>query len=133
MTSTGKLSSGKIASPPLVLVVDDSELSRLVVQETLERAGFRVMALESAFGFIKLVREQAPSLILLDVGLASMNGTKLVELGRQHAPRHTRIVLYSGREEGALAQDVRDCGANGFIHKSTTDQALVRAVRTFLS
>jgi twitching motility two-component system response regulator PilH len=116
-----------------VLIVDDSELARVVVQETLEAAGFRVLSLESAFGFIKLVREQAPALILLDVGLASMNGTKLVELGRQHAPRTTRIVLYSGRDKTSLQQDVLECGANGFIHKSTTDQALIQAVRNFLS
>jgi DNA-binding NarL/FixJ family response regulator len=117
---------------PLVLVVDDSEIARIMVQETLEAAGFRVLGLESAFGFIKLLREQAPSLIMLDVGLASMNGTKLVELGRQHAPRHTRIVLYSGRDAAALEEDVRGCGAHGFIHKSITDQALVRAVRGFI-
>lgn len=118
---------------PLVLVVDDSELARAMVQETLEAAGLRVLTLESAFGFIKAVREQAPALILLDVGLASMNGTKLVELGRQHAPAGTPIVLYSGRDEVALAGDVANSGANGFIHKRTTDRALVNAVERFLS
>jgi len=117
---------------PLVVIVDDSELTREVVQATLVRAGFRVIALESAFGFIKAVREQAPALILLDVGLASMNGTKLVELGRQHAPRQARIVLYSGRDDGDLAQDVQASGADGFIHKRMTDQALVHAVERFL-
>jgi DNA-binding response OmpR family regulator len=117
---------------PVVLVVDDSEIACVMVQETLEAAGFRVLSLESAFGFIKLVREEAPSLILLDVGLASMNGTKLVALGRQHAPHHTRILLYSGRDEAGLQRDVQDSGADGFIHKSTTGQALVRAVRAVL-
>lgn len=104
-----------------------------MVHDTLEGAGFRVLSLESAFGFIKLVREQDPSLILLDVGLESMNGTKLVTLGRQHAAPHTRIVLYSGRNEAALQQDVQASNADGFIHKSTTGQALVRAVRALIS
>ena len=123
----------KRASAPLILVVDDSELARAVVEETLARAGFRVIGLESAFGFIKTVRESTPALILLDVGLASINGTKLVELGRQHAPPHTRIVLYSGRDETALAEDVRRSKADGFIHKRTTDKALVGAVQAFLA
>lgn len=117
---------------PVVLIVDDSEIACVMVRETLEAAGFRVLSLESAFGFIKLVREEAPSLILLDVGLASMNGTKLVALGRQHAPRHTRIALYSGRSEAGLQRDVLESGADAFIHKSTTGQALVRAVRALL-
>ncbi|MFZ5891035.1 MAG: response regulator [Myxococcota bacterium] len=126
-------SSSKVAALPLVLIVDDSEVARAVVQETLQAAGFRVIALESAFGFTKVVREHEPALILVDVGLASMNGTKLVQLGRQYAPSHTRIVLYSGRDEASLARDARESGANGFIHKRTTDQALVRAVYSFLA
>lgn len=116
---------------PLVLVVDDSEIAREAVKDTLESAGFRVVMLESAFGFIRTIREQEPALILLDVGLASMNGTKLVQLGRQHAPKTTRIVLYSGRSPEELAKDARECGADGFISKRTTDRALVLAVQSY--
>lgn len=116
---------------PLVLVVDDSEIAREAVKDTLEAAGFRVVTLESAFGFIRTIREQEPALILLDVGLASMNGTKLVQLGRQHAPRTTSIVLYSGRSPEELANDARECGADGFISKRTTDRALVLAVQGY--
>ena len=73
-----------------------------------------------------------PALILVDVGLASMNGTKFVALGRQHAPRRTCIVLYSGRSAEELAADVRECGADGYICKQTTDQALLTQVQGFL-
>ena len=117
---------------PLVLVVDDSEIAREAVKDTLESSGLRVVTLESAFGFIRTIREQEPALILLDVGLASMNGTKLVQLGRQHAPRTTSIVLYSGRSPEELANDARECGADGFISKRTTDRALVLAVQGYL-
>jgi DNA-binding response OmpR family regulator len=117
---------------PLVLVVDDSEIAREAVKDTLESSGFRVITLESAFGFIRTIREQAPALILLDVGLASMNGTKLVLLGRQHAPQRTRIVLYSGRSAKELAADARECEADGFICKQTTGRALVMSVQGFI-
>ena len=117
---------------PLVLVVDDSEIAREAVKDTLESSGLRVVTLESAFGFIRTIREQEPALILLDVGLASMNGTKLVQLGRQHAPRTTSIVLYSGRSPEELANDAREWGADGFISKRTTDRALVLAVQGYV-
>jgi DNA-binding response OmpR family regulator len=122
----------KAPSTPLVLVVDDSQIAREAVKDTLEASGFRVITLESAFGFIRTIREQAPAIILLDVGLASMNGTKLVQLGRQHVPQGTSIVLYSGRSAKELAADARDCGADGFICKQTTDHALVMSVRGFI-
>jgi len=117
----------------LVLVVDDSEIAREALRDTLEASGLRVITLESAFGFIRTLREKEPSLILLDVGLASMNGTKLVQLGRDHAPRGAKVVLYSGRTPEELAVDARDSGADGFISKRTTDRALVLAVQGFLN
>jgi DNA-binding response OmpR family regulator len=118
---------------PLVLIVDDSAIAREAVKDTLESSGLRVVTLESAFGFIRTLREKDPSLILLDVGLASMNGTKLVRLGREHAPRGAKIVLYSGRSPEELAVDARDSGADGFISKRTTDRSLVLAVQGFLN
>jgi DNA-binding response OmpR family regulator len=117
---------------PLVLVVDDSPIACEAVKSTLESSGFRVITLESAFGFIRTIREQAPALILMDVGLASMNGTKLVLLARQHVPQGTSIVLYSGRSAKELAADARECGADGYICKQTTDHALVTSVRGFI-
>jgi two-component system, OmpR family, response regulator len=117
----------------LVLIVDDSEIAREAVKDTLEASGLRVIALESAFGFIRTLREKEPALILLDVGLASMNGTKLVGLGRQHAPEGAKLVLYSGRSPEELAEDAKASGADGFISKRTTDRALVLAVQGFLN
>ena len=117
---------------PVVVVVDDSEIAREAVKDTLEGAGYEVVTLESAFGFIRTLRERSPALILLDVGLASMNGTKLVQLARQHVGRGTRIVLYSGRSPEELANDARDSGADGYISKSTTGRALVLAVQGYL-
>jgi DNA-binding NarL/FixJ family response regulator len=118
---------------PLVLVVDDSEIAREAVKDTLESSGLRVVTLESAFGFIRTLREKQPALILLDVGLASMNGTKLVQLGRDHAPEGAKVVLYSGRTPEELALDAKESGADGFISKRTTDRALVLAVQSFLN
>lgn len=123
----------KDADKAVVLVVDDSAIARQVVKDTLECTGsFRVVTLESAFGFIRTIREEDPALLLVDVGLASMNGKKLVALGRQHAPRRTCIVLYSGRSAHELSADAEECGADGFICKMTTGQALVSEVHGFL-
>jgi DNA-binding response OmpR family regulator len=119
-------------STPVVVVVDDSEIAREAVKDTLVASGYQVVTLESAFGFIRILRERQPALILLDVGLASMNGTKLVQLARQHVPSGTRIVLYSGRSPEELAADARDSGADGYISKRTTGRAFVLAVQGYL-
>lgn len=112
-----------------VMLVDDSELTCEAVRHTLASAGAEVVALNGPFGYIRAVRESNPQVILLDVGLGSLNGTKLVELGRQHAPRGCSILLYSARETQELRCEAIACGADGFIPKSTTGVALVEAVR----
>lgn len=117
---------------PVVVVVDDSEIAREAVKDTLVASGYQVVTLESAFGFIRTLRERQPALILLDVGLASMNGTKLVQLARQHVPTGTRIILYSGRSPEELAVDARESGADGYISKRTTGRAFVLAVQGYL-
>jgi len=114
-----------------VLVVDDSELTCESVKATLEDAGFTVFTLNSAFGFIKAVRESRPSVILIDVGLGSMNGTKLVQLARDHTAAGTKILLYSGRTPAELERDATESGANGFICKKVSSTELVSNVRTW--
>ena len=91
-----------------VLVVDDSELTCESVKETLQESGLTVHTLNGPFGFIRSVREHRPRVILIDVGLGTMNGTKLVGLARSHAPSNTKILLYSGRDDHELARDVMD-------------------------
>jgi DNA-binding response OmpR family regulator len=111
-----------------VLLVDDSELTCESVRVTLEEAGFEVVTLNGPFGFIKAVRERNPKVILIDVGLGTMNGKKLVTLARDHAPASTRIVLYSGRPEEELKRDKAESGADGFISKRSSSAALVAEV-----
>ena len=119
------------AAPITVLIIDDSELTCESVKATLEDAGFIVVTLNSPFGFIKAVRECRPGVILIDVGLGSMNGTKLVRLARDHTATTTKILLYSGRTPGELERDARESGANGFISKSISSTELVASVRTW--
>lgn len=116
-----------------VLLVDDSEVACEALKHTLGGAGADVVTLNSPFGFIKATRETRPQLLLLDVGLGTVSGTKLVTLGREHAPKGCPILLYSSRETSVLQADVASSGADGYISKSTTGQALIDAVRQWLN
>ena len=115
-----------------VLIVDDSELACESVKHTLGQAAIAVVALNSPFGFIKAIREHQPALLLIDVGLGILNGSKLVQLGRQNAPASCPILLYSGRDAATLQQDVSSSQADGFITKSTTGDDFVKAVRGWI-
>jgi len=113
---------------PKVLVIDDSELACESAKHVLGKAGITVITLNSPFGFIKTIREQQPAVILIDVGLGILNGSKLVQLGRKNAPSGCAILLYSGRDAASLQEEVASSSADGFISKATTGQDFVQAV-----
>jgi DNA-binding response OmpR family regulator len=115
-----------------VLVVDDSDLACEAVNAALSGHGIRVATINSPFGFIKLVHEERPDLILIDVGLGSINGTKLVDLARQHSPPDCVVLLYSGQDEDSLRDVASSCGADGCISKQTSGRALVDEVKRWL-
>ena len=112
-----------------VLVVDDSELACEAAKHTLEGAGLSVLTLNSPFGFIKVIREHRPAVILIDVGLGILNGAKLVQLGRKNADPHCVILLFSSRDAKLLEEDVASSGADGYITKKTTGQVFIDAVK----
>jgi DNA-binding NarL/FixJ family response regulator len=118
---------------PTVLVVDDSELACESAKHVLGQAGLVVVTLNSPFGFIKTIREQRPAVILIDVGLGILNGSKLVHLGRKNAPSRCAILLYSGRDAASLREEVASSNADGFITKTTTGRDFVEAVSAWIN
>jgi DNA-binding response OmpR family regulator len=111
-----------------ILVVDDSEIACDFVRSVLEEAGYGVLTLNSHFGFVKLLREEKPELILIDVTMPVLSGPKLVELARTKRVLECPIVLYSDRDEDDLTELAAQCGADGYIKKSSDPADLLSAV-----
>jgi DNA-binding response OmpR family regulator len=115
-----------------VLVVDDSDLCCEFVRMVLEEFGYAVVTMTTHFGFVKTMRDEKPDLILVDVTMPILSGTKLVELARKKRAEHCPIVLYSDREESELSQLAASCGADGYIKKTSNEIDLLRSVSRYI-
>jgi DNA-binding response OmpR family regulator len=102
-----------------ILVVDDSEIACDFVRMVLEDAGYTVFTLTSHFGFVKILREERPDLVLIDVTMPVLSGPKVVELARTKRVLECPILLYSDRPEDDLAELTVSCGADGYIRKTS--------------
>jgi DNA-binding response OmpR family regulator len=111
-----------------ILVVDDSDIACDFVRSVLEEAGYVILTLNSHFGFVKMLRDEKPDLVLIDVTMPVLSGPKLVELARTKRVLHCPIVLYSDRNEDDLSELARSCGADGYIKKTSNAAELLRAV-----
>lgn len=116
-----------------ILVVDDSDLCRDLTRMMLEGFGYEVVTLESGLGLSRALGREKPDLVLLDVSMPAVSGTQIVEVTRQHKLHRCPIVLFSDRPAGELSLLAKNCGAAGFIAKTSNAEALAQSVGRFLA
>ena len=117
-----------------VLVVDDSAICLEAAAMMLEEHGYDVKTADSPFAVSAALTEYAPDLVLVDVTMPGLSGDKVVEFAvkHRHARRPCPIVLHSDRSEAELAQLAADCGAAGYIHKTSNADRFMREIERFL-
>lgn len=71
-------------------------------------------------------------LVLLDVNMPGMNGLVGLRTLRQRFPA-TPVVVVSAHEERRMVREAMECGAAGFIPKSTPRDAIAAALRQILN
>lgn len=104
---------------PTVVVVDDAAEVRLLLKTQLRRSGLFDVVGEAADGLEAV--EQAghcrPDVMLLDVSMPRMDGLEALPRIRETSPG-TRVVMYTGFDEGGLAARAVNLGATALIEKS---------------
>jgi DNA-binding NarL/FixJ family response regulator len=111
-----------------LLLVDDDASFRSTARALLATAGFEVLA-EAATGRDALAAAEAvrPTLVLLDVQLPDIDGFEVTRRLRAQ-PGPPAVVLISTREAIDYGRRISDCGALGFITKSSLSAASLRAM-----
>ena len=118
---------------PTILVVEDEAPLLTLLRYNLERQGFRVE--EAADGQEALLRvsEGRPDLVLLDWMLPSLSGLEVCrQLRRRPATRDLPIIMVTARTEDQDAVRALDTGADDYIAKPFTVEALLARIRALL-
>lgn len=110
---------------PTVVIVDDSDELRVVVRSRLEASGLYDVVGEGADGgqAMLLAHEHAPNLMLMDTSMPVLDGLEALPLVLAVSP-DTKVVMFTGFEEGGLAERARELGATDFIEKSVPIEKL---------
>jgi CheY-like chemotaxis protein len=112
-----------------VLVVDDNEVNRAVVADTLTPLGFEVVdAADGCRGFEK-AKARRPDLILMDVVMPEIDGLEAIRrLRREPACRDIPIIAVSASASGKDAAKSLAAGANAFLTKPLDLEALLAQI-----
>lgn len=88
---------------PRILLVEDNEMNRDMLSRRLLKKGFEVVIAEDGDEGVKLAREQAPELILMDMSLPVMDGWEATRLLK--AAPETRAIPILGLSAHAMTGD----------------------------
>lgn len=112
-------------------VVDDVKDFRQLVCSMLERIECEVVG-EAADGLQAVVKVQQlqPDLVLLDLGLPTLNGIEVARRIRKLSP-DTKILFVTQNSCREIAEGALRTGANGYLLKSEASDLLV-AVETVI-
>ena len=80
-------------SGELILIIEDDPSSRKLLRDVLQFKGYRSQEAETAEEGLRLVREERPALILMDVQLPGMSGIDLLKILRGAAETQTIPVI----------------------------------------
>lgn len=116
-----------------VLLIDDHALFRVGLQGLLEQRGIEVVAaVGDGTEGLKLARELAPDVILLDLRMPEVNGLEVLHRLRAGGMEMPVVVLTTSNEEADLVASLRN-GAQGYLLKDMDPDELVGALRDIVA
>jgi DNA-binding NarL/FixJ family response regulator len=116
-----------------VLIVEDFEPFREFVTSALEQhPEFEIIGqLSDGLEAVGKAAELNPDLVLLDIGLPSLNGIAAASRIREHSPQ-SKILFISGDQAPDIVEQALSTGAAGYLVKSDAGRHLLAAVRAVL-
>jgi excisionase family DNA binding protein len=113
-----------------ILVVDDDPAVVDLITDILGRDGrFEIKSVNNGFGAGMIAKEYHPDLIILDVMLPDINGKAVCELIRSDSTMSDiKIICISGMVEEDKIKELREAGADDFMHKPLDIDELLRRV-----
>ena len=116
-----------------VLVVEDSEPFRMFICSTLGKRPDLEIVGEVTDGLeaVQVAEKQCPDLIVLDVGLPSLNGIEVARRIRRYSPE-SKILFISQESSPDVVRVALATGAQGYIVKMDAETELLEGVNAVL-
>lgn len=115
-----------------ILVVEDEQMLRGLLEVMLSRLGYRVLIAPDATTAIEIVRTAPIDVVITDVIMPGRTGPELALELRAQAPE-LPILFMSGYSAAAIEDRGQLADSEGLIEKPFTAETLGRAIRRALS
>ncbi|HKY07897.1 MAG TPA: UDP-3-O-acyl-N-acetylglucosamine deacetylase [Candidatus Binatia bacterium] len=121
----------ELTTQKTILIVDDEDGVRESVREVLTDEGYRVVDTADGTHVLKMIREEKPELVLLDIWMPQVDGIGLLKEIKNQEPE-INVVMVSGHGNIHTAVTATKFGAFDFIEKPVTLDGLLLTVQRAL-
>lgn len=116
----------------IAIVEDDPDTRRRLVELLQTQAAYTITdRCESVTTGIEVLEQQAPDVLLVDLGLPDGSGIELIRYIRTHA-LDTLALVISGFHDEHRVFEALEAGAKGYILKHEDDQDVIKSIQTIL-
>ncbi len=117
-------------SKAIILVVDDEENERRLLQRILEGAGYGVVTASSGYEAIDKVSSSDASLVLLDIRMPGIDGLQTLELIREKTD--IPVIMVTGIGELSSLNTSINLGADDYVKKPFRSGELLARIKVKL-
>ncbi len=129
-----RINLDKAAKPaPLILLVDDDDITRIGMAGRLKRLGYRVIEAVDGSAGLAAIRAQRPDLVILDWMMPGMDGPSVCEAIRADPElRSSQVVLMTAHDRPEQIAEGLSRGADDFLSKAASKQEVLARVQASL-
>lgn len=121
-------------NPIKILLADDHSVVRrgvaLILRETF--GNVTIAHAESFDEVLKLLPEEKPQVLVLDINLPGGNSATMVEKAKKVLPE-LKVLMFSAFDEEQYALRYLHAGADGYLNKLSSEDKIIEAIRTLLN
>jgi len=113
-----------------ILIADDDPHIREVLEIALHRAGYRTISASHGVSALQMAAQDAPDLMVLDIGLPEMDGLEVCRRLRAHSD--LPVLFLTARDDEVDRILGLELGADDYVTKPFSPRELVARVKAIL-
>ena len=118
-----------------VLIADDNDVNRRVLDKILKRSGHHVTMVEDGDQALDSMEAQEFDLVLMDINMPGMNGLEATRLFRLATPASPHLPIFALTADATLDTERRcvEAGMDGCILKPITPDRLISTINAYFA
>lgn len=114
--------------PKKIMIVDDSRIAQLQLQEILSDSDYEVVACcQNGEEALEVYKKVAPDLVTMDIVMPGIDGLDAARLLLQSYP-DARVLMVSSLAYDDTIKEAERIGAKGFVYKPFDHDRILQAV-----